>query len=205
MKLLIISALFPIILSQQLQPIPPSEDGFAYGSPSANVTLDVFYDHLCDGSAASWPSLYTYWGQNQDWLRMVVHIFPLPYHYYTYTVSRAGRFIQLEYPSNFTSYLTWMFLHQSKYLSAAESWDEKTLYNYLAQDTQTATGVPFSLTDNALNNKTYDYNLRVSWKYAASKGITGTPQYMVNGIWTPGASNCDTVQCWQDYFAGLFS
>jgi hypothetical protein len=135
----------------------------------------------------------------------MIHIFPLPYHYYTYSVSRAGRFIQLAYPANFTSFLSWMFLHQSKYLSAAEAWNQKTLYTYLAQDTQTATGVPFSLTEAALSNSTYDYNLRISWKYAASKGITGTPQFMVNGIWTPSASNCDTVQCWSDFFDGIFS
>ena len=204
MKLLIF-LIVPAILCSQLQPIPTSQDGFAIGSNSANVTLDVFYDHLCDGSASSWPSLFTYWDQNQDWLRLVVHVFPLPYHYYTYSVSRAGRFIQLNYPVNFTSYLSWMFLHQSKYLSAAEAWDQKTLYTYLSQDTQTATGVPFSLTEAALNNNTYDYNLRISWKYAASKGITGTPQFMTNGILTPGASDCDTVQCWGNFFNGLFS
>lgn len=204
MKLLIFLIISAVFCSQ-LQPIPTAQDGFAIGSSSANVTLDVFYDHLCDGSADSWPSLYTYWDQNQDWLRLVVHIFPLPYHYYTYSVSRAGRFIQMSYPANFTSFLSWIFIHRSKYLSAAEGWDQKTLYTYLSQDTQTATGVPLSLTEAALNNNTYDYNLRISWKYAASKGITGTPQFMTNGILTPGASNCDTVQCWGDFFNGLFS
>lgn len=200
-------ALFSLILvlaaGQQIQPIPPSEDGISLGTWGGNYTLDVFFDHLCEYSANAYPGLYQYWSQNQGWLRMVIHIYPLPYHYYSYTVSRAGRFIQLNYPDNFTDFLSWMFQHQSKYLDAAQTWNEALLYSYLATDTQTATGVPYSQTIQALNDKTYDYNLRVSWKYATSKGITGTPQYMVNGVWAPEASSCSTAQDWQNFFSSL--
>ena len=195
--------LIGITIGQQIQPVPTSQDGFAYGPESTNYTLDVFYDHLCDGSALSFPGLYQYWQDNDSWLRMVIHIYPLPYHYYSFTVGRAGRFIQREYPSNFTSFLNWFFNNQNKYLDTAEQWPQNILYNNLAADTQTATGVSSALVLDALDNSTYDYDLRISWKYASSKGITGTPQFMLNGVWVPSASNCETAEDWEAYFNSL--
>ena len=203
MKALIILVAISAVFSQQIQPVPTMPDGYAYGPETTNYTLDVFYDHLCSDSAAAYPALASFWSMNQGWLRMVIHIFPLPYHYYAFDVGRAGRFIQLNYPSNFTSFMVWMFNHQSKYLDAAQSWDQTTLYTYLATDTQTATGVPFSLVESSLNNITYNYDLRISWKYAASHGITGTPQYLLNGVWIPDAAYYTTVNQWQTFFSSL--
>lgn len=203
MRSFIIFSLATIAFSQQTQPIPVFQDGFAYGPSSSNYTLDVFYDHLCDGSAAVFPGLFSFWSNNQSWLRMVIHIYPLPYHYYSFDVGRAGRFIQLNYPQNFTSFLNYIFKHQDEYLDLAKYWNQADLYKHLSTSTQTATGVPYSLIESALNNSTYDYSLRTSWKFATSKAITGTPQYMLNGIWVPSAESFDTVQDWENFFNSL--
>ena len=203
MKAVFVLFLISVVFSQQTQPIPTSPEGYAYGPVSTNYTLDVFFDHVCVDSATAYPALNTFWTANQDWLRMVIHIFPLPFHYYAFDVGRAGRFIQDNYPANFTSFLSWMFVHYSKYTDAAQAWDQPTLYTYLATDTQTATGVPFSLVEASLSNSTFDYELRTSWKYATSHGITGTPQYILNGIWVPAAADFTTVQQWQDFFSSL--
>ena len=200
---LILACLVYYAYSTQIPPVPPRPDGIAYGPSTTNYTLDVFYDHLCTDSAAAFPGLYSYWEMNQSWLRMVIHIFPLPYHYYSFEVGIAGRFIQLNYPSNFTSFTSWMFQHQSKYLDAARQWDQTVLYTYLAADTSTATGVPSGLVESALYNPVYSEDLKVSWKYVASNGITGTPRYMVNGIFSPPATFFETVADWENFFNSL--
>ena len=203
MKFLFGIFLISLVFSQQTQPIPSSPDGYAYGPVSTNYTLDVFFDHVCVDSATAYPALNTFWTTNQDWLRMVVHIFPLSFHYYAFYVGRAGRFIQDNYPDTFTNFLSWMFLHYSTYTETAQAWDLPTLYANLAADTQTATGVPAVLVQAALNNSTFDYELRTSWKYATSHAITGTPQYILNGIWVPAAAEFTTVQQWQDFCSSL--
>lgn len=204
MKLFIALLLSLGVLSQQIPPVPSTPDGFVYGTlESTNYTLDVFFDHLCPYSAAAFPSLYLYWSNNQHWLKMIIHIVPLPYHYYAFTVGRAGRYIQTNYPSNFTEYMSWMFNHQTKYLDSAQSWDQPTLYANLANDTNLATGVSSIQVLNALNDTTYDYSLRISWKYALSKSISGTPMYLLNGVLVPAASNFNTFQQWQNFFNGL--
>lgn len=204
MKLILLALSAVLIASQQVPPVPPTPDGFVYGPPvTTNYTLDVFFDHLCSYSAQAFPGLYLYWSNNQHWLRMVVHIVPLPYHYYSFFVGRAGRFIQINYPANFTEYMSWMFNHQSKYLDTAQGWDQSTLYTNLATDTQTATGVNSTLVMNSLNDTSYNYDLRISWKYAQSKGISGTPMYMVNGVLVPAASGFTKYQDWQNFFNSL--
>ena len=206
MKLIIGLACLAIVISQQIPPIPSSPDGIAYGpSVSTNYTLDVFWDHLCPYSANAFPGLYLYWSNNQHWLRMVIHILPLPYHYYAFDVGRAGRFIQQNYAFNFTSFLSYIFQHQSKYTDAAQYWDQTQLYYYLSLDTQAATGVDPSLVTNALNDPTYSYSLRLSGKYAAVNGINGTPLYKLNGVLVPQATELVSFYDWQNFFNSLNS
>ena len=47
-------------------------------------------------------------------------------------------------------------------------------------------------------------NSRYAWKYAAFRGITGTPQYIVNGVIVPDASGYDKSQ-WEDYINKLLA
>lgn len=205
MKFIIGLCLAFVALSQNIPPIPSFPDGFAQGPPvTTNYTLDVFFDHLCPYSAAAFPGLYLYWYNNQSWLRMVIHILPLPYHYYAFDVGRAGRYIQSNYNATlFSEYLNWMFQHQTKYLDAAQYWNQTQLYYYISGDTETATGVNATLVEAALNDSTYDYSLRLSWKYAMTKGITGTPTYMVNGVLVPEATTFNSTLMWEDFFDSL--
>ena len=44
---------------------------------------------------------------------------------------------------------------------------------------------------------------RYAWKYAASRGITGTPQYIVNGVQVPDAP--DSKSEWEDFINKLMA
>ena len=43
---------------------------------------------------------------------------------------------------------------------------------------------------------------RYAWKYAAYRGITGTPQFIVNGVQVPDAAEFDQKQ-WEEYIGKL--
>ena len=47
-----------------------------------------------------------------------------------------------------------------------------------------------------LNNRTLDLELRTAWKYACSRGITGTPIFLLNGVTAPAESTW-SVQQWK--------
>jgi len=205
MKVLVLFAITCLALGQQITPVPPTPDGQVYGpGPDTNYTLDVFYDHLCPYSAQAFPNLYHYWINNQYWLRMVLHMVPLPYHYYSFDVTRAGRFLQSNYgQTNFTAFLTWVFNHQSRYLETAQSWDQPTLFSSLASDANVATGIDPALVLNALTTDEFEMSTRLSWKYAMSKSISGTPTYMLNGVIVPAMGGFQTYQDWQTFFNSL--
>ena len=205
MKVLLLFAITCLALGQQITPVPQTPDGLVYGpGPNTNYTLDVFYDHLCPYSAQAFPALYHYWINNQYWLRMVLHMVPLPYHYYSFDVTRAGRFLQSTYgQTNFTAYMNWVFTHQSRYLESAQSWDQPTLFSNLASDANVATGIDPALVLNALSTDQFEISTRLSWKYAMSKSISGTPTYMLNGVIVPALGSLQTYQDWQNFFNSL--
>lgn len=191
---------FALCSAQQLVPVPSPVDGYLLGPVTTNYTLEVFYDHLCTDSAASYNGLMSYWQANSQWLGLRVHIFPLPYHLYSFIAAQAGRYIQLNYPTKFISYVSYMFSHQSTIISQAPSWDFTTANYKIAQYTQQATGVSFSEILNALSDSSINWSSRVSWKYATSRGMTGTPLFLVNQVWVPGVSNYTTAAQWTSYF-----
>ena len=45
---------------------------------------------------------------------------------------------------------------------------------------------------------------RYAWKYAASRGITGTPQFLVNGVHIPEAPDFSKQQ-WEELISKLLS
>ena len=49
----------------------------------------------------------------------------------------------------------------------------------------------------------YENDVWVSWRYALSRGMTGTPQYIVNGIWVPDATGFESVKDWETFFKSL--
>lgn len=201
--MIFILGLISAAFSQQLTPIPTPYDGFLIGPLNTNYTIDVFYDHLCSDSKAAFPGLYSYWKSNQAWLGLRIHILPLPYHHFAFVVAQAGRYIQTKYPSKFINFLTYMFENQSNILNGYPSWDFQTVNVKVAGLTTLATDVPTNEILNALNDDDINWSSRVSYKYAASRSITGTPQYLINEVWVSEASSFTTVSDWSAFFSTL--
>jgi len=187
-------------LATQITPIPSKPEGFVLGSSNATVVLDVFYDHLCSDSRDSYPGLLAYWKANQSWLQLRIHILPLPYHYLAFEVAQAGKYIEQNYTTKFISYLEYIYANQATYLSKAKSQVYADSLATLAKDTSAATGVSQDEVAKALATSDVNWATRVSWKFATSRGISGTPQYLVNGVFAPDASDNSSQSDWTYYF-----
>lgn len=57
---------------------------------------------------------------------------------------------------------------------------------------------------NGFTDEMVDYKSRYAWKYAASRGITGTPQFIVNGVNAPELSGY-TKEQWEQFISKLLS
>jgi hypothetical protein len=46
---------------------------------------------------------------------------------------------------------------------------------------------------------------RYAWKYGASRGVTGTPQFIVNGVHAPEVQDYDSADQWDQFITKLLS
>lgn len=46
---------------------------------------------------------------------------------------------------------------------------------------------------------------RYAWKYAAHRGITGTPQFIVNGVRAPELQGYDSAVQWEQFISKLLN
>jgi len=57
---------------------------------------------------------------------------------------------------------------------------------------------------SGLNDPNQDWNTRVSWKYSCSRAITGTPQFLINGVFI-NASPSWSLSDWQSILDPLLT
>lgn len=200
MKAFLAVLLLAAAFGTQVVPIPTKPEGFVLGSSNATVVLDVFYDHLCSDSRDNYPGLLAYWKANQSWLQVRIHILPLPYHYLAFEVSQAGKYIEQNHPEKFIAFLEYFFANQSTYLVKGKGLVYSDNLAVLAKDTSAATGVSESEITKALASSDVNWATRVSWKFGTSRGVSGTPQYIVNGVFAPDASDNSSQSDWTYYF-----
>jgi len=129
-----------------------------------------------------------------DDLRLVIHIFPLPYHTWAF-VAATGLFTIQKYSNAYwLNYTQLIFANQEQFsIDNTADTVSKDVYSQFAtlvgesgilDSSSFLNGIT---ADSAINNAA-----RVAWKYACSRGITGTPQYLLNSVSTVGGSDIDS-------------
>ena len=74
-------------------PIPAKREGYWEGNPHASTRFELFYDLLCSDSKHFHPNLKAFLNTNfkngtfADYIHVVYHHFPLPYHTYAFVVA----------------------------------------------------------------------------------------------------------------------
>ncbi|CAG9331849.1 unnamed protein product [Blepharisma stoltei] len=198
------SLILVLAAATQVTPIPHPYDGLFLGPLRSNYTLELFMDHLDPQSKLAYPSVMQYYNQNQKWLGLIIHIFPLSYRLLSFNVALAGRFIQMNYTStNFTSYIDIMFQKQEAFIQQANQNDFQTMQNTVTLYAMQATGASFNTILNGMNAYAANRSLRNSYDFACSIKMPGTPSYLINGVWVPDASNITTVSGWQQLFNSI--
>jgi len=181
-RLLSSVAAFVGIVSAQV-PIPNRPDGYALGGPAdAPIVFEAFYDLMCPDSRASWPVVQQVISHYANNLHFRLHTFPLPYHTWSHVANQGAHVVG----KNATAAFAWtdaVFSAQEAFGNAATA--ENTRTQVLASFAALAekSGITSAQTMlSGLNDANQDWDTRVSWKYGCSRGITGTPQFLVNGV-----------------------
>jgi len=193
-----------LVLVAGQTPIPPRPDGYPSGSPSAPVVLEAFFDLLCPDSKASWPTIQQviqhYGSEN---LYFIFHTFPLPYHTFSF-IANQGMHVLAHLTNNSNKavydFASLMFGQQEMYYNA-NTMNSSTTDVVNSMATLVASQLKGIITKEqflaGIADVNINYETRVSWKYACSRGqVTGTPTFLINGVFID-ASPAWTLSDWQ--------
>lgn len=115
-------------------------------------------------------------------ISVLLHTFPLPYHYLGFPVAQAMH-VCVTNGASARSFADFMFANQAAFWNDALA--NATLTQVSAQLSDLVVANKFSSASQfaaGMANPTLNWETRVSWKYACSRNVVGTPTYMVNGV-----------------------
>ncbi|WJX46974.1 hypothetical protein P8452_33714 [Trifolium repens] len=184
--------------------IPPVKlDGFVYKNRHFNydtIQIEAFYDPLCPDSADSWPPLKKALHHYSHRVSLVVHLLPLPYHDNAFVASRALHIVNglnrsATFPllESFFKYQAAFYGAPTRNLSRASIVDEIVKFSSAVVGNSYHTSIK-----NGFNDSSTDLLTRVSFKYATSRGVSGTPFFYVNGFVLPDTGSALNYSNWRD-------
>jgi hypothetical protein len=203
-------ALAALVVAQPV-PLPNTYDAYLrIGNIDAQVTLEAFVDLLCPDCAQADPVLQqvaAHYGATK--LQLIYHIFPLPYHTWAFTGAFGANVIR-SLNNTDAAALAWI---NYMFSGGQENfWDDGPvqnmttlqIYDLYASTAAQVTGVNAQDFLNGLQDDNLNENTRISWKFACSRGVTGTPSLFVNGL-PVQADSTWTLAEWQQLLDPLFA
>ncbi|CAF0758700.1 unnamed protein product [Adineta ricciae] len=196
----LLAVIYAGMISAQV-PIPSRPDGYGVGGPAdAHVVVEMFLDPLCPGCKAAWPTLLQVIQAYGTRIHVRIHTFPLPYHTNSFVASQGLHVVANATSRNLDSifrYATKIFENQQMwYNDATKSMTMPDVINSLAAFVDKTGLVPKDKFLNGMNSADINDKTRISWKYACSRGVVGTPSFFINGVMT-GASSAWSLADWK--------
>jgi len=168
-------------------PIPSRPDGYGVGGAAdAHVVVEMFLDPLCPGCKAAWPTALQVIQAYGTRIHFRIHTFPLPYHTNSFVASQGLHVVAnvtMRNVDTIFQYATKVFENQEMwYNDATKTMTMPQVVESLASFVDKAGLVSKDLFMTGMMSTDINYETRVSWKYACSRGVVGTPTFFMNGV-----------------------
>ncbi|XP_072013355.1 uncharacterized protein [Amphiura filiformis] len=178
-------------------PIPNRPLGFPYGSEGQSlIQLDAFMDLTCPFSNVAFPTLKEvadHYGVAN--LRLNVVLFPPPYHRSAWLATQSTFIIQDMDSSVTFKWMADFFAVQKKFFN--DPTRNKSNSEIMSMIADVAGNVvDRSAFLSKLEEDEGDSDARIMWKYSCYRYMSGTPQFLVNGV-TLAASSSWTLDDWK--------
>ncbi|KAM7518141.1 hypothetical protein LguiB_017103 [Lonicera macranthoides] len=193
----------PLMMIVKAQiPIPAKYDGFFYKNRTAtteSVAIEAFLDPVCPDSRDSWPPLKQALDHYGSIVSLIVHPFALPYHENAFVTSRALHIVNKLNTSATFGLLEFFFTHQEKFYNQQTiNMSRSSIVNYVTKFASYAVGSSYcSAIESGFKDRQTDLTTRVSFKYGCSRGVYGTPFFLVNGFPLPDAGSAINYEGWR--------
>lgn len=160
-------------------PIPSRYPGLAYGVDSPLVHLEVYADPLCPICSILWPVLQQIIGAYPSNLRVTVHFLPLPYHTYSYLITRSIVAVQQISADKAKKFLDNIYNGDQDQFDLPDKC-ENDVVKLVASYVERTLSIPQA--DFLQKYEDSDSLARIEFKFAASQRVNGTPICFLNGV-----------------------
>jgi hypothetical protein len=188
-------------------------DGFVMGSATAPIQIEGFLDLQCPDCAGDWPTMMQVLAHyGPDKVSMRLHIFPLPYHTWSFKAAMAAKVI---HSLNGTDASVFDFANvmytgcggqgcQVNFYNDAVATNSSVQIEQALADLAASTlGYSASAVMQGLQDPNMDEAARITWKYSTSRYTTGTPHYLLNGAPVDDQIGQGGVSDWEALIDGL--
>ena len=196
-SLLVLATISTVALGfQNTPPVPERHPGYSEGKGRQMIDIEIFYDLICDGSAAFHPEFLGFLnmpfltGTVRDAVRVNYNFMPLPYHYGSWIPHKIlpyiiDQCIKDTMSCKFPYYVQWTFDNRAKLLTAQDK-----SYNQLVDMWTGMVSSAFGwnqvdlkdLFDYETDKNDSEMRTRLMWKSSTHVGVAATPSAAVNGI-----------------------
>lgn len=118
----------------------------------------------------------------KELLSFYVHFLPLPYHQNAFLAVKVLKLIERRAWGKFWDFLSLQFEKIADYTSGALAKSEGAVKKELIADAVKVIGYPSPDIENVFETQEWEVEARLAFKYAAYRGVTGTPTFFVNGV-----------------------
>ena len=172
-------------------PIYGTYPGYSVGKGAVGIEIELFFDYLCSACQSENPIIESLlqeeWldGTVEDQITVRYTPFPLPYHTHSYQVNQLVPYFMDMCIADSTKcysneYRDFCYDQLSTVLSMKDT-SQEDFITYWSEQVATEFGLDASAIEASYANGQTDTDLRAMWKYAAGKGVFGTPTAFVNG------------------------
>ncbi|KAK1946975.1 hypothetical protein P3T76_000985 [Phytophthora citrophthora] len=208
-SLLLFTVALLLRMSSAQVPIPKEPPGFTIGrgSGEAKVQLETYIDLLCPFSKAAYDGVKALANHyDAEEFRVKAVLFPLPFHQHGFTAAESVFTVTSALgDDHFTPWLEVLYENQERYvivLGFKLTTNPVLLFRFWNKATKDLSAVQVTNDLKELAKKTFpsltdeqwergmtgfggteaDQDTRITWKYACTRTVTGTPQYTLNGV-----------------------
>ncbi|CAA6673521.1 unnamed protein product [Spirodela intermedia] len=169
--------------------------------------VEAFFDPICPDSRDAWPPLKRITLEYAPRIFLEVHPFPLPYHDNSFFSCRALHISNKLNRSTTYPLLELFFEHQEKlYNQPTRNISRESVIRRMVKLATKATGDSSQSTlERGFEDLETDLAARTSFKYGCSRGVIGTPFFIVNGFPLPGAGSALDYDQWRSIIDPLVS
>lgn len=168
-------------------PVTNKRSGVRYGSSDADIQIEVFIDIQCPHSKLAWPQiqylLSEVVGEN---VAVTLHLISLSNHRQSWDISKAIFIYANGDAKRFLTLIDYLYQRQDSFYNAAfREQTHQDLYDFIAKvtfDCSEENGHPFDVTTclQQLDSDEIYHLARTPNRYAAAKGVWGTPRFFLN-------------------------